>query len=166
MNLPFNCVICTNKGLPCSLPLAADLVRGDFAFHHVPGMLFFEPNSMTSPLGANLNQRIGNTPLLRFERLTSGFCGRAGVGKSGVGQPGGSVKDRAASNILAEALRSGKLGAGKRLLDSTSGNTGITYAMLGAANGDSGYALHAFECIGRAEAHSSRLRSGDHLYRP
>lgn len=135
MNLPFNCVICTNKGLPCSLPLAADLVRGDFAFHHVPGMLFFEPNSMTSPLGANLNQRIGNTPLLRFERLTSGFADVQVLAKAEWANPGGSVKDRAASNILAEALRSGKLGAGKRLLDSTSGNTGITYAMLGAANG-------------------------------
>ena len=49
--------------------------------------------------------------------------------------PGGSVKDRAASNIVNEALRSGKLGAGKTLLDSTSGNTGIAYAMLGAAYG-------------------------------
>jgi S-sulfo-L-cysteine synthase (O-acetyl-L-serine-dependent) len=49
--------------------------------------------------------------------------------------PGGSVKDRAASNIVAEALRAGRLGAGKTLLDSTSGNTGIAYAMLGAAQG-------------------------------
>jgi S-sulfo-L-cysteine synthase (O-acetyl-L-serine-dependent) len=49
--------------------------------------------------------------------------------------PGGSVKDRAAANIVNEALRSGELGPGKVLLDSTSGNTGIAYAMLGAALG-------------------------------
>jgi cysteine synthase B len=49
--------------------------------------------------------------------------------------PGGSIKDRAASNILAEAMRAGLLGPGKSLLDSTSGNTGIAYAMLGAVYG-------------------------------
>jgi cysteine synthase B len=49
--------------------------------------------------------------------------------------PGGSIKDRAASNIVSEALAAGKLGEGKTLLDSTSGNTGIAYAMLGAAYG-------------------------------
>jgi cysteine synthase B len=49
--------------------------------------------------------------------------------------PGGSVKDRAAAGIIAEALAAGKLGPGKTLLDSTSGNTGIAYAMLGAAQG-------------------------------
>ena len=49
--------------------------------------------------------------------------------------PGGSVKDRAAANIVADAIRAGKLNNGKTLLDSTSGNTGIAYAMLGAAEG-------------------------------
>ena len=49
--------------------------------------------------------------------------------------PGGSVKDRAASNIVREAEQAGKLGPGKMLLDSTSGNTGIAYAMIGAARG-------------------------------
>src|SRR5205823_9513867 len=47
--------------------------------------------------------------------------------------PGGSVKDRAAYNIVCEGRRSGKFSAGKILLDSTSGNTGIGYAMIGAA---------------------------------
>jgi len=47
--------------------------------------------------------------------------------------PGGSVKDRAAANIVTEARRSGKLEPGKILLHATSGNTGIAYAMLGAA---------------------------------
>ncbi len=56
-------------------------------------------------------------------------------GKAEWYNPGGSVKDRAAAGIVAEARRSGKLGSGKILLDSTSGNTGIAYAMLGAALG-------------------------------
>ncbi len=55
------------------------------------------------------------------------------LGKAEWTNPGGSVKDRAASNIIEEALRDGKLFGGKTLLDATSGNTGIAYAMLGAA---------------------------------
>jgi S-sulfo-L-cysteine synthase (O-acetyl-L-serine-dependent) len=57
------------------------------------------------------------------------------LGKAEWYNPGGSIKDRAAANIVAEARRSGKLAPGKILLDSTSGNTGIAYAMLGAALG-------------------------------
>jgi cysteine synthase B len=57
------------------------------------------------------------------------------LGKAEWHNPGGSVKDRAAANIVSEARRSGKLTPGKILLDSTSGNTGIAYAMLGAALG-------------------------------
>ena len=90
---------------------------------------------MTSILGVNLTQRIGNTPLLRLEAIASGLKGVQVLAKAEWTNPGGSVKDRAASNIVNEALRSGKLGAGKTLLDSTSGNTGIAYAMLGAAYG-------------------------------
>jgi len=90
---------------------------------------------MNSLLGTSLKERIGNTPLLRLERLAAGLDGVLVLAKAEWNNPGGSVKDRAASNIVAEALRSGKLGAGKTLLDSTSGNTGIAYAMLGAAYG-------------------------------
>jgi len=86
-------------------------------------------------LGANLQERIGNTPLLRLERVTDGLKDVQVLAKAEWANPGGSVKDRAASNIVAEALREDKLGAGKTLLDSTSGNTGIAYAMLGAAYG-------------------------------
>ncbi len=57
------------------------------------------------------------------------------LGKAEWYNPGGSVKDRAASNIVAQARASGKFGPGKTLLDSTSGNTGIAYAMIGAAEG-------------------------------
>jgi cysteine synthase B len=90
---------------------------------------------MNNCLGTSLKERIGNTPLLRFERLAAGLDGVLVLAKAEWSNPGGSVKDRAASNIVAEALRAGKLGAGKTLLDSTSGNTGIAYAMLGAAYG-------------------------------
>ena len=57
------------------------------------------------------------------------------LGKAEWFNPGGSVKDRAAANIVGQARASGKLASGKILLDSTSGNTGIAYAMIGAAQG-------------------------------
>lgn len=86
-------------------------------------------------LGHSLLERIGNTPLLRLDALTRDLPGVALLGKAEWYNPGGSVKDRAAGNIVAEAQRSGQLRSGKILLDATSGNTGIAYAMLGAAEG-------------------------------
>jgi len=86
-------------------------------------------------LGHTLIERIGNTPLLRLDALTRDLPGVALLGKAEWYNPGGSVKDRAAANIVAEARRSGQLRPGKILLDATSGNTGIAYAMLGAAEG-------------------------------
>jgi S-sulfo-L-cysteine synthase (O-acetyl-L-serine-dependent) len=86
-------------------------------------------------LGHSLVERIGNTPLLRLDAMTRDLPGVVLLGKAEWYNPGGSVKDRAASNIVAEARRSGQLRPGKSLLDSTSGNTGIAYAMLGAAEG-------------------------------
>jgi cysteine synthase B len=86
-------------------------------------------------LGQSLIERIGNTPLLRLDALTADLPGVALLGKAEWYNPGGSVKDRAASNIVAEARSNGRLGLGQTLLDSTSGNTGIAYAMLGAAEG-------------------------------
>ncbi len=86
-------------------------------------------------LGESVLQRIGNTPLLRFYRLTRGLPGIEVVAKAEWANPGGSVKDRAAASIVAEALEAGELGQGRILLDSTSGNTGIAYAMLGATQG-------------------------------
>ncbi|HTS58879.1 MAG TPA: cysteine synthase family protein [Terriglobales bacterium] len=79
--------------------------------------------------------RVGNTPLVRLERIAAGIPGARILGKAEWLNPGGSVKDRPAANIVAEARREGKLIPGKILLDSTSGNTGIAYAMLGAAQG-------------------------------
>ena len=86
-------------------------------------------------LGQRSLERVGNTPLLRLERVTRDLPGIEILGKAEWCNPGGSVKDRAASNIVAEARAAGKFGPGKILLDSTSGNTGIAYAMIGAAQG-------------------------------
>jgi cysteine synthase B len=85
--------------------------------------------------GHKLLDSIGNTPLLRLERIARGLPGVEILGKAEWYNPGGSVKDRAAANIVAEARRSEKFTPGKILLDSTSGNTGIAYAMIGAAQG-------------------------------
>src|SRR5580704_757151 len=85
--------------------------------------------------GQSLLDRIGNTPLLRFDQLTVDLPGVTLLGKAEWHNPGGSVKDRAAANIVMEGRRSGEFAAGKTLLDATSGNTGIAYAMLGAAEG-------------------------------
>jgi cysteine synthase B len=86
-------------------------------------------------IGLSIMERIGNTPLLRLERVGADAPGAEVYGKAEWANPGGSVKDRAAANIVREAFAGGKMAGGKRLLDSTSGNTGIAYAMLGAACG-------------------------------
>ena len=93
------------------------------------------------PLGLTLLDRIGNTPLLRLEGLADapGMERVQLLGKAEWTNPGGSVKDRAASAIVADAIHRGQLTPnspdGRALLDATSGNTGIAYAMLGAAMG-------------------------------
>jgi cysteine synthase B len=86
-------------------------------------------------LGQQTVDRIGNTPLLRLARIAHDLPGVEILGKAEWLNPGGSVKDRAAANIVAQARASGKLTSGKILLDSTSGNTGIAYAMIAAAQG-------------------------------
>lgn len=86
-------------------------------------------------LGHSLIERIGNTPLLRLDALSRDLPGITLLGKAEWYNPGGSVKDRAAAGIVAEGRRTGALRPGKILLDATSGNTGIAYAMLGAAEG-------------------------------
>jgi len=86
-----------------------------------------------TPLGARLLDRIGNTPLVRLERLTAHLPDVQILGKAEWTNPGGSVKDRAAASIVLDALQHERLCPGMRLLDATSGNTGIAYAMLGAA---------------------------------
>src|ERR1039458_7123786 len=78
---------------------------------------------------------IGNTPLVRLDKIADEFPGVEIFGKAEYFNPGGSVKDRAALNMVLDGQRSGKLNHNRTILDSTSGNTGIAYAMIGANRG-------------------------------
>jgi cysteine synthase B len=84
----------------------------------------------------SLGYEIGNTPLVRLKAVTRHLPEAVAVyAKAEYLNPGGSVKDRAALRMIQEGLRSGALHPGKILIDATSGNTGIAYAMLGASLG-------------------------------
>jgi cysteine synthase B len=85
--------------------------------------------------GEALLERIGKTPLLRLERVGSEFPNVEFCAKAEWFNPGGSVKDRPALGMIQAGLASGALRAGKTIIDATSGNTGIAYAMIGAALG-------------------------------
>jgi len=85
--------------------------------------------------GEALLERIGNTPLLRLERVGREFPNAEFYAKAEWFNPGGSVKDRPALSMIQTGLASGALRAGKTIIDATSGNTGIAYAMIGAAMG-------------------------------
>ncbi len=82
-----------------------------------------------------LVDRIGNTPLFRIQRLSADLPNVEIYAKAEYFNPGGSVKDRPALSMILDGERSGKLTPDKVLVDSTSGNTGIAYAMIGAAKG-------------------------------
>ncbi|MGC1908767.1 MAG: pyridoxal-phosphate dependent enzyme [Candidatus Dormiibacterota bacterium] len=90
---------------------------------------------LSSPPGRRISDCIGHTPLLRVRLFEDQAPDLLVLGKAEFLNPGGSVKDRPALRMVQEAQRSGELGRGQVLLDSTSGNTGVAYAMLGAALG-------------------------------
>lgn len=86
--------------------------------------------------GRTIDKLIGNTPLLRLPLITRGLPGAVELyAKAEWTNPSGSVKDRPALNIIRRAEEDGSLHPGKVLLDSSSGNMGIAYAMLGTARG-------------------------------
>lgn len=95
--------------------------------------------TLTTAIGVReertIEDAIGNTPLVRLARIDSAVPGVAIFGKAEWLNPGGSVKDRAALAMILDGERTGRLTADKILLDSTSGNTGIAYAMLAASRG-------------------------------
>ena len=78
---------------------------------------------------------IGRTPLVRLTKVAADFPGIEIYGKAEYTNPGGSVKDRPALNMILDGERTGKLRPDLTILDATSGNTGIAYAMIGAAKG-------------------------------
>jgi cysteine synthase B len=86
-------------------------------------------------LGRELLELIGNTPLLPLSRIEKDFPGVRLLAKAEWFNPGGSVKDRAAASIVAAAEASGRLHRGVSLLDASSGNTAVAYAMIAAAKG-------------------------------
>ncbi len=102
-------------------------------------LTFEKPNQIIEAnLPHSLTAQIGNTPLLHLAKTASAHGLPDTVelyAKAEWFNPGGSVKDRAALNIVRAAEENGLLRPGMTLLDSTSGNTGIAYAMLGAARG-------------------------------
>ena len=84
---------------------------------------------------ASILDLIGNTPLVRLTRIEEEVAGVTLYVKAEWKNPGGSVKDRPAQRMICEGLRRNQLTPGRRILDATSGNTGIAYAMIGAALG-------------------------------
>jgi S-sulfo-L-cysteine synthase (O-acetyl-L-serine-dependent) len=92
--------------------------------------------SITAQQSGSLASAVGHTPLLYLKNLSATLAPGVHIyAKAEWFNPGGSVKDRPALNIINTALAQNQLGHGKRLLDSTSGNMGISYAMFGAAMG-------------------------------
>ncbi|HLH42120.1 MAG TPA: cysteine synthase family protein [Bryobacteraceae bacterium] len=87
------------------------------------------------PLSTSLLDQIGNTPLLRLAKLDADLPDVEIYAKAEFFNPGGSVKDRAARNMIEDGERTGRLSRGRTLIDATSGNTGIAYAMIGAMKG-------------------------------
>src|SRR3954469_5557753 len=84
---------------------------------------------------ASVVDLVGNTPLIRLAQFEAGLRNVELYAKAEWKNPGGSVKDRAASRMILDGERSGALTRDKIILDATSGNTGIAYAMIGAARG-------------------------------
>src|SRR5688572_30773311 len=89
--------------------------------------------TMHVPEASTVADLIGRTPLIRLRRVRPRAADVAIYVKAEFHNPGGSVKDRAAARIILDAERSGRLRPGGTILDATSGNTGIAYAMLAAA---------------------------------
>src|SRR6187402_2724967 len=89
--------------------------------------------TVTQGVSPSIVDLVGDTPLLRLRRIERDLPGVELYAKAEWKNPGGSVKDRPALRMVQEGIRSGQLTPGKVILDATSGNTGIAYAMIGAA---------------------------------
>jgi cysteine synthase B len=89
----------------------------------------------TPKLGTSILDLIGNTPLLSFKRITKSLAPVEVYAKAEWHNPGGSVKDRAALSMILDGERRGALTKDKIIIDATSGNTGIAYAMIAAERG-------------------------------
>jgi S-sulfo-L-cysteine synthase (O-acetyl-L-serine-dependent) len=93
------------------------------------------PKITRAPLSSSLLDQIGNTPLLRLAKLDAELPGVEIYAKAEFFNPGGSVKDRAGLNMILDGERTGRFTHNRTLIDATSGNTGIAYAMICAQKG-------------------------------
>src|SRR6478672_13911940 len=93
------------------------------------------PFSVTDGAVSSVLELIGHTPLIRLQQFERDTPGVELYAKAEWHNPGGSVKDRAAARMIADGETSGRLRPGLTIVDATSGNTGIAYAMVGAARG-------------------------------
>ncbi len=91
--------------------------------------------TITSSVSLSILELVGETPLVRLRRIERDLPGVELYAKAEWKNPGGSVKDRPALRMVLEGISAGQLGVGKTILDATSGNTGIAYAMIGAVLG-------------------------------
>ena len=89
--------------------------------------------TFTTGITPSIVDLVGDTPLIRLRRIERDLPGVELYAKAEWKNPGGSVKDRPALRMIQEGIASGQLKPGKLILDATSGNTGIAYAMIGAA---------------------------------
>src|SRR5262245_13054696 len=92
-------------------------------------------STISTGISPSIVDLVGDTPLIRLRRLERDLDGVELYAKAEWKNPGGSVKDRPALRMIQEGIASGRLAPGKVILDATSGNTGIAYAMIGAAMG-------------------------------
>src|SRR5499426_3408547 len=98
-------------------------------------MVLANPSILDRGPGSTVLDMIGRTPLVRLHRFEAETPGVELYAKAEWQNPGGSVKDRAAARMILDGEASGRLRPGKIIIDATSGNTGIAYAMVGAARG-------------------------------
>ena len=122
------------------------------------------PSTVRTP-ATDLLSTVGNTPMLRLERIAREFPGVEICAKAEYFNPGGSVKDRPALNMILDGERSGRLNPSRIILDATSGNTGHRLCDDRRGARVPGQAVHARQRFDRAQAHSEGLRRGDALQR-
>jgi S-sulfo-L-cysteine synthase (O-acetyl-L-serine-dependent) len=96
---------------------------------------FYLPKPALRFRATTILEQIGNTPLLRLAKIDADLPGIEIYGKAEFFNPGGSVKDRPALNMILDGEKTGRFTKDRILLDATSGNTGIAYAMICAAKG-------------------------------
>src|SRR5580698_11164941 len=115
-------------------PMLTD-IGGISTMEGYPHMALPVPKPMRAPLSSSLLDQIGNTPLLRLAKLDAELPGVEVYAKAEFFNPGGSVKDRAGLNMILDGERTGRMTHDRVLLDATSGNTGIAYAMICSLKG-------------------------------